>query len=123
MSSSLELQVSPSANAGGYTAESALKDAEELGDLIVFGRYYISNVSRKTQLTAIDTNVTSMPFIALSGPASKSQEEIPFTPCDRSKFYVPESLEGYVDYPSADPEAEAFYNAKKKERERNYTPT
>lgn len=31
-------------SAGGYEPESALKAAEEKGDLIAFGRYYISNV-------------------------------------------------------------------------------
>lgn len=31
-------------SAGGYTPENALTDAEEKGDLIVFGRHYISNV-------------------------------------------------------------------------------
>lgn len=32
-------------SAGGYTPQNALDDAEDKGDLIVFGRYYISNVS------------------------------------------------------------------------------
>ena len=31
--------------AGGYKPEGALKQCEETGDLIAFGRYYISNVS------------------------------------------------------------------------------
>lgn len=31
-------------SAGGYTPEYALLDAEEKGDLIVFGRHFISNV-------------------------------------------------------------------------------
>lgn len=30
--------------AGGYTRESALKTAEENGDLVAFGQFYISNV-------------------------------------------------------------------------------
>ncbi|KAL5483540.1 hypothetical protein ACEPAI_8772 [Sanghuangporus weigelae] len=87
-------------SAGGYTAESALKDAEELGDLIVFGRYYISNPDLPARV----------------------KKNTSFTPYDRSKFYARESLEGYVDYSFADPEAEAFYNAEKEKRERNYTP-
>ena len=35
----------PFLSANGHTAESAARVAEEKGDVIVFGRYFISNVS------------------------------------------------------------------------------
>ncbi|KAL5483539.1 hypothetical protein ACEPAI_8771 [Sanghuangporus weigelae] len=84
-------------SAGGHTAESALKDAEEKGDLIVFGRYYIANPDLPARV----------------------KKNIPFTPYDRSKFYIPGSLDGYIDYAFADPDTEALYRTKKDERERD----
>ncbi|KAL5532355.1 hypothetical protein ACEPAF_5925 [Sanghuangporus sanghuang] len=83
-------------SAGGYTPEDAVKDAEEKGDLIVFGRYYISNPDLPTRI----------------------KKNIPLAPYDRKTFYAPGSLEGYIDYPFADPETEALFKAKKEERDR-----
>lgn len=39
-------------SAGGYDIEGALKGAEEKGDVVVFGRYFISNVSLRTLSSA-----------------------------------------------------------------------
>ena len=36
----------PYVSAGAYTRELALKSAEEKGELVAVGRYFISNVSR-----------------------------------------------------------------------------
>lgn len=44
-------QPRPLITAGGYARESALKTAEEKGDIIAFGRFYISNVSISSYLT------------------------------------------------------------------------
>jgi len=70
--------------AGGYTRETALKVAEEHGNLVAFGRLYISN-----------------PDLPL-----RIKENIPFTPYNRKTFYVPGDLPGtevgYIDYPFSD---------------------
>lgn len=51
--------------AGGYTPEIALKDADEKGDLIVFGRYYISNVRINfAMVTGLHLNDISFPILA-----------------------------------------------------------
>lgn len=46
----------PLISAGGYTTESAVETADQKGDLIAFGRYYISNV--RCQPTACLDTVT-----------------------------------------------------------------
>ncbi|EIW79890.1 FMN-linked oxidoreductase [Coniophora puteana RWD-64-598 SS2] len=73
---------SPFIVAGGYTRESALKTAEEKGVLIAFGRNYISNPDLPRRLL----------------------EDLPLTPPDRTKYYVPGShtAEGYTDWPFAE---------------------
>ncbi|KAF5378543.1 hypothetical protein D9615_007071 [Tricholomella constricta] len=69
--------------AGGYTRETAFKTAEENGDLVAFGRLYISNPDLPLRL----------------------KEDIPLTAYDRQTFYVPGDKEGtevgYIDYPFA----------------------
>ncbi|PBK86412.1 FMN-linked oxidoreductase [Armillaria gallica] len=68
----------PLISAGGYTRESAMQTADRKGDIIAFGRYFISN----PDLTA------------------RLKESIPFTPYNRSTFYLHgEVAEGYIDYP------------------------
>lgn len=69
--------------AGGYTRETALKTAEDNGELVAFGRFYISN--------------PDLPF--------RLKEDIPLTPYNRETFYIPGDREGteigYIDYPFA----------------------
>ncbi|KIY72910.1 FMN-linked oxidoreductase [Cylindrobasidium torrendii FP15055 ss-10] len=73
----------PLISAGGYTTESAVETADQKGDLIAFGRYYISN-----------------PDIAYRIKAG-----IAFTKYNRKTFYLPGNVsEGYTDYPFADAE-------------------
>ncbi|KAF5366829.1 hypothetical protein D9758_006518 [Tetrapyrgos nigripes] len=69
----------PLMSAGGYTRGSAMKTADERGDLIAFGRQFISN--------------PDLPFRLLN--------DIPLTKYDRSLFYCPgdNSGKGYIDYP------------------------
>ena len=53
--------------AGGYAAKDALRVAEETGDLIAFGRFYISNVSWMPQIhRAIErgNKLTASAFVA-----------------------------------------------------------
>lgn len=70
----------PLISAGGYTRESAMQTADGKGDIIAFGRYFISNPDLTTRL----------------------KENIPFTPYDRSTFYLHgEVSEGHIDYPFA----------------------
>ncbi|RDB18129.1 putative inactive dehydrogenase EasA [Hypsizygus marmoreus] len=74
----------PYITAGAYTRESALQTAEETGELVTFGRLYISN--------------PDLPY--------RLKHDIPLTPYDRSTFYVPgeraDANVGYIDYPFAD---------------------
>ncbi|KAH8110925.1 NADH:flavin oxidoreductase/NADH oxidase [Phellopilus nigrolimitatus] len=73
--------------AGGYKPETALETAETKGDLVAFGRYYISNPDLPVRI----------------------RKGIPFTPYDRKTFYSP-GLVGYTDQKFADPETEASYD-------------
>jgi N-ethylmaleimide reductase len=64
---------------GGYTAERAEYDLkEDLGDLVAFGRSFISNPDL----------------------VEKLKNKIALTPADDTKFYTP-GAEGYTDYPVA----------------------
>ncbi|GBE84622.1 Probable inactive dehydrogenase [Sparassis crispa] len=69
----------PVISAGGYTRESALDAADKKGDLIAFGRAYISNPDLPLHL----------------------RKNIPFAKYDRDTFYTPEDPKGYIDYPFA----------------------
>ncbi|KAL4252355.1 Aldolase-type TIM barrel [Abortiporus biennis] len=74
----------PFISCGFYTPESALKAADTEGDLISFGRYFISN--------------PDLPY--------RIKNKIPLTPWNSSTFYVPESPIGYIDYPFAKSDAQ-----------------
>ncbi|KAF7798994.1 hypothetical protein EIP86_010223 [Pleurotus ostreatoroseus] len=69
----------PFISAGGFTRDLALEHADKTGDLVAFGRSYIPNPDLPRRV----------------------QENIPFTPSDRSTYYTPESPIGYIDYPFA----------------------
>ncbi|KAL5483568.1 hypothetical protein ACEPAI_8800 [Sanghuangporus weigelae] len=73
--------------AGGYTAKDAVRVAEETGDLIAFGRFYISNPDLPVRI----------------------KKEIPFTPYNRATFYLTGTVEGYNDYAFADEDTEARF--------------
>ncbi|KAI0314930.1 NADH:flavin oxidoreductase/NADH oxidase [Amylostereum chailletii] len=65
---------------GGYTRESAMKEADEHGSLVSFGRLYTSNPDLPTRL----------------------EYDMPLTPYDRSTFYTEGSPEGYNVYSFAE---------------------
>ncbi|OCH92314.1 FMN-linked oxidoreductase [Obba rivulosa] len=67
----------PLITAGGYTRELALQTAEKTGELIAFGRYFISNPDLPWRL----------------------KHDAALAPYDRDTFYLPESPKGYIDYP------------------------
>ncbi|KAI9448666.1 NADH:flavin oxidoreductase/NADH oxidase [Russula earlei] len=67
-------------SAGGFARESAIKQADERGELIAFGRYYTSNPDLPIRL----------------------EKNIPLTPYNREVFYTVESPIGYIDYLPAD---------------------
>ncbi|KAH9945535.1 hypothetical protein B0H21DRAFT_433075 [Amylocystis lapponica] len=75
----------PFISAGGYNRARALADAEEKGDLVAFGRLFISNPDLPERLRI----------------------DVPLAPYDRSTFYTKGSA-GYVDYPSAGEAAAAL---------------
>ncbi|KAI0698175.1 NADH:flavin oxidoreductase/NADH oxidase [Cerioporus squamosus] len=70
----------PFMSAGRYTRESAIKRAEETGELIAFGRRFISNPDLPLRL----------------------RKNIPLTPWERAVYAVPEDPHGYIDYPFAE---------------------
>ncbi|KAJ3540737.1 hypothetical protein NM688_g6184 [Phlebia brevispora] len=69
----------PFISAGGFTRESALEVAEEKGDIVAFGRWFISNPDLPLRL----------------------RKNIPLTKYNRATFYSPGLAEGYTDYPFA----------------------
>ncbi|KAJ3551583.1 hypothetical protein NM688_g4619 [Phlebia brevispora] len=71
----------PLISAGGYKRENALDVAEEKGDLIAFGRYFISNPDLPIRLL----------------------QNIPLAKGDRSTYYARDEV-GYTDYPTAEEE-------------------
>ncbi|KAI9058706.1 NADH:flavin oxidoreductase/NADH oxidase [Trametes sanguinea] len=73
-------QPRPLISAGGYTRDKALQVAEETGQLIAFGRPFVSNPDLPLRLL----------------------KNIPLAPWDRNTFFVPEEPHGYIDYSFAD---------------------
>ncbi|KAG5724437.1 NADPH dehydrogenase 1 [Termitomyces sp. T112] len=74
----------PIVSAGGYTRENAIQAAEERGELIAFGRYYVSN--------------PDLPFRLINN--------IPLARYDRNTFFgvagdQKGTEHGYIDYPFA----------------------
>ncbi|KAI0063566.1 NADH:flavin oxidoreductase/NADH oxidase [Artomyces pyxidatus] len=72
-------------SAGGYVRENAIKQADERGEIIAFGRLYTSNPDLPIRL----------------------EKNLPLTPYDRSTFYTLETPVGYNDYLPAQLEKEA----------------
>ncbi|KJA26679.1 hypothetical protein HYPSUDRAFT_198932 [Hypholoma sublateritium FD-334 SS-4] len=70
----------PFVTAGNYMRETAIERADASGDLVAFGRFYISNPDLVTRL----------------------ENDVPLTPYNYSTFYTPETPEGYIDYPFYD---------------------
>ncbi|PBK87111.1 FMN-linked oxidoreductase [Armillaria gallica] len=68
----------PLISAGGYTRESGIETADGKGDLIAYGRWYISNPDLPARL----------------------EKNIPLTKYDRSTFYMPGDTSGvgFTDY-------------------------
>ncbi|KDR78078.1 hypothetical protein GALMADRAFT_138223 [Galerina marginata CBS 339.88] len=77
----------PFISCGGYTAETAVARADKDGDLIAFGKWYISNPDLPTRI----------------------EKNIPFNQYDPKTFYtrahLPGTEIGYIDYPFAGEEA------------------
>ncbi|KAK0199331.1 hypothetical protein DFS33DRAFT_1268691 [Desarmillaria ectypa] len=66
--------------AGAFTRETATEAADEKGDIVAFGRHFISNPDLTVRL----------------------KNNVPLTPYNRSTFYLPGNVaEGYIDYPFA----------------------
>jgi NADPH2 dehydrogenase len=94
----------PLVTAGGYDRKIALEVAEEKGDIIAFGRHFISNVSL---IPVIFLWPTLMGRVQPDLPL-RLEKDIPLHPYDRSTFYAAESPVGYIDQPFADHESETF---------------
>ncbi|KAI9065374.1 NADH:flavin oxidoreductase/NADH oxidase [Trametes sanguinea] len=70
----------PLISAGRYTRETAIQCAEQTGELIAFGRLFISNPDLPLRL----------------------RKDLPLTSWNREVYYLPEDPRGYVDYPFFD---------------------
>ncbi|KAI0702828.1 NADH:flavin oxidoreductase/NADH oxidase [Cerioporus squamosus] len=70
----------PFISAGRYTRESAIKRADETGELIAFGRRFIANPDLPLRL----------------------RKNIPLAHWERATYYFPEDPHGYIDYPFAE---------------------
>ncbi|KAI0331395.1 NADH:flavin oxidoreductase/NADH oxidase [Cubamyces sp. BRFM 1775] len=70
----------PLVSVGGYTRDKALRVAEQTGQLIAFGRAFVSNPDLPGRLL----------------------KNISLAEWDRESFYTPEDPHGYIDYPTAD---------------------
>ena len=88
-------------SSGGFTLESAIERADRTGDLVAFGRLFISNVGLLFLVLNIDGMLTSsfQPDIIY-----KLKNKIPLTPYNRKTFYLPGDTtnNGYTDYPFAE---------------------
>jgi NADPH2 dehydrogenase len=93
-------------SAGGYERDSAIKTAEEKGDVIGFSRHYIANVCCCTFDTEHDADC-DISSIQPDLPY-RLFHNLPLTKGDRSLYYVPGSSDpkGYTDYPFIVPIAE-----------------
>ncbi|KAI0362489.1 FMN-linked oxidoreductase [Trametes cingulata] len=69
----------PLISAGRYTRSSAIERAEHTGELIAFGRLFISNPDLPLRL----------------------RDDLPLTKWDHDLYYLPENPQGYTDYPFA----------------------
>ncbi|KAF8520636.1 putative NADPH2 dehydrogenase chain OYE2 [Hysterangium stoloniferum] len=79
----------PFLSANGYTPENAEMAANK-GDIVAFGRYFISNHI-----------LTSGPYNSLTLPV-RLQKNTPLTPYNSNTFYLKMSPVGYIDYPFAE---------------------
>ncbi|CCL99890.1 uncharacterized protein FIBRA_01915 [Fibroporia radiculosa] len=70
----------PFMSAGGYTRALAFEQSELSGDLIAFGRTFISNPDLPTRLA----------------------KDLPLARGDRDTYYIPETPKGFIDYPFSD---------------------
>ena len=75
-----------------------MKVADETGQLIAFGRAYISNVrfSSPPFSQPVNESLCVQPDLPL-----RLMKNIPLTPWDTDLFYIPEEPHGYIDYPVA----------------------
>jgi NADPH2 dehydrogenase len=98
--------------AGAYNAERAYAAAEAKPNVIVmFGRYFISNVSRlpssSKEFLSPTTSSASFLLHVLTHPfpqpdlISRIRNNVALTPYNRDTFYLygPENTQGYNDYP------------------------
>ena len=93
---------------GGFTPELALKISEEKGDLIAFGRPFISNVSGSCSLCVSTLTSGVLPNYSQPDLPIRILKGIPLTRGDRTSYYAKEDPKGYIDYPFADPDAGCY---------------
>jgi len=89
----------PIISSGGFTLESAIERADTTGDLVAFGRYFISNVS-PGPLSCTAYNLPN-DFYLQPDLVYKLKNNVPLTQYNRSTFYLPgeTASTGYTDYP------------------------
>lgn len=86
-------------SAGGYGRDEAIKAAESTGDLIAFGRLFISNVRLAQMEVLLLISLTLYHFSSQPDLPLRLKKDLPLAKYDRSKFATALSDEGYADYP------------------------
>lgn len=82
-------------SASRHDLQSALQTADEKNDVVVFGRHFISNVSKRLMMWySARWQLGLQPDLPL-----RFKNNIPLTPYDASTFYSVKSAKGYIDYP------------------------
>lgn len=84
----------------GYNRETALRDAREKGEVVAFGKWFISNV-RLYYLCLGDTLIEFLCVVQPDLPR-RLRENLPLNAYDASTFYGVLNPKGYIDYPFAD---------------------
>jgi NADPH2 dehydrogenase len=96
-------------SAGGYERDSAIKTAEEKGDIIAFSRHYIANVCCFICCSSDTGHDTDCDYSFFQPDLPyRLFHNLPLTKGDRSLYYVFGSSDpkGYTDYPFVVPIAE-----------------
>ena len=90
----------PLITAGRYYRNNAIERVEKTGELVAFGRLFLSNVG---DFQSSSRKKTSLIFMQPDLPR-RLKEDIPLTAYNRATFYLKgdSSPTGYTDYPFAE---------------------
>lgn len=93
-------------SAGGYTRDTAMKRADETGEMIAFGRWFIANVLRRP--LTLRCSAYSCHAVQPDLP-DRLKQNIPIIKWSKSMYDGAVDPRGYIDYPFAGEEANKNY--------------